>query len=208
MVSERSIERLALYRRVLEGVQREGLQYVRSRELAHRAGSNAPQVRRDLMVVGCEGSPSRGYDVGLLLRALREYLGAAEGERAALVGVGNLGRALLAYFAGHEQAVRVVAGFDTDPRIAGRVIGGCRCYAAEELIDVVRREEVRVGILAVPAVAAQEAADRLINAGVKGLLNFAPVPLRSIPGGFIEQIDLAAALEKTAFFACQSKDRR
>ncbi len=203
MVSDKSIGRLSLYRRLLNVLQAEGGRSVFSHQLAHRAGCTAAQVRRDLMAVGYCGSPAHGYDVTGLIESIREFLDAPGGQGVALVGVGNLGKAIMAYFTGRRPNLQIVAAFDNDPYKANRVIHGCRCYGMEDLEEVVRKQEIRLGIITVPAAAAQAAADALVRAGVRGLLNFAPVRLRVPPSVYVEDIDMTVALEKVAYFARQ-----
>ncbi len=153
------------------------------------------------MLVGYTGIPARGYSAEGLAEAIGALLDGPEPEAAALVGVGNLGRAILAYFLGRRPKARLVAAFDTDPAKVGRVIQGCRCYSIEETQRRVREHGIRVGLIAVPAVAAISVADRLVRAGVRGLLNFAPVPLHVPAGVYVEQMDMTTWLEKVACFA-------
>ncbi|KZD20021.1 MAG: hypothetical protein AO396_07390 [Candidatus Fermentibacter daniensis] len=119
----------------------------------------------------------------------------------ALVGVGNLGRAILTYFSGRRRNLRITASFDVDPLKTGRVINGCRCYSMSELGDVLERGRIKTAILAVPAGKAQETTDALVAAGVRGILNYAPVPLRVPDGVFLEERDMTMSLETVAFFA-------
>ncbi len=201
MVSERTIERFSLYRRVVEELRKEGVAGIHSHRLAERAGASAAQVRRDLMSLSVVGHPKRGYDTADLLAGLGGFLDAPEGQNAALIGVGNLGRALLAYFQRRRPNLQIVAAFDSDPSKIGRLIHGCPCYAVEELPNIVREESISIGMLTVPASAAHEAAGRLIRAGVGGLLNFAPVHLRVDERIYVEDIDITMHLEKVAWFA-------
>ncbi len=200
-VSEKNLGRLSLYRRLLNRLQAEGIRNIYSHELARMAGGTAAQVRRDLMAVGSLGSPKRGYSVRELIESIGIFLDAPHGEGAAIVGVGNLGRAIMAYFAGRRPRLSIVAAFDSDPSKVNRVIHGCRCYPVEDIERVVREEGVNVAIITVPAREAQATAETLVRAGVRGLLNFAPVPLRVGPDVYVEDIDMTMALEKVAYFA-------
>jgi redox-sensing transcriptional repressor len=206
-VSGPTVGRLSLYRRLLNVLRDEGVSHVFSRQLAAMAGRTAAQVRRDLMVVGYSGSPGRGYDVARLLASLREFLDTPGGQNVALVGVGNLGKALLSYFAGRRPNLRIVAAFDIDPGKANRVINGCRCYSSQRLAEMLAAKGIRVAIIAVPAAAAQDIADRLTACGVRGILNFAPVRLRVPPGVHVEDLDMIVSLEKAAYFARQGGPR-
>ena len=200
-VSERTIARLSVYRRLLNVLQAEGATHVFSRQLADLAGRTAPQVRRDLMVLGYAGSSARGYEVGGLIRSLRQFLDHPGGQGVALVGVGNLGKALLTHFAGRRPNLAITAAFDSDPTKANRSINQCRVWPMERLADIIRARDVRVAILAVPPEAAQPVADRLVETGVRGLLNFAPVRLRAPEGVYVEDLDMTVSLEKVAYFA-------
>lgn len=205
MIAVKTVARLSLYRRLLMQLAAQGAQHVYSHELAALAGSTATQVRRDLMAVGCTGSPSRGYHVGELMEGIGKVLDAPEGQRVGLVGVGNLGRAILAYFGGRRPKLSIVAAFDVDPYKINRVIHGCRCHPMADLARVVDEESIEIAILTVRRDVAQKAADQLVRAGVKGILNFAPVPLRAPAHVYVEDIDMAMSLEKVAFFARKGK---
>ena len=206
-ISDKTVGRLTLYRRILGDLALEGVEALFSHELAAKAGITAAQVRRDLMTIGYEGSPQRGYDASDLLSSLENFLDEPGGQSAAMIGVGNLGRALLAYFAGRRPHLDFVAAFDVDPEKTNRVIHGCRCYSLDELEEVVRREKISVAILAVPAESARGVAERVGNSGVQGILNFAPVPLEPSPDLYVENIDLTMSLDKVAFFGRPSGAR-
>lgn len=201
MSTQRTIGRLSLYRRLLEGGTRPVPESIFSHELAQLACVTPAQVRRDLMSVGASGIPGRGYRVRDLIDSITALLDDPDGQDIALMGVGNLGRAILAYFAGRRPKLRITAAFDTDPQKVGRVINGCRCHPLEELEAVLSAGGIRTAIIAVPASKAQETADRLVSAGVLGILNFAPVPLRVPEGVFLEVRDITMSLETVAFFA-------
>jgi redox-sensing transcriptional repressor len=206
--SPRCVARLSLYRRLLAELQAEKTDRVYSHELARRAGVSAAQVRRDIMGLGYSGTPNTGYEVQALVDSIAAHIDSPEGQQVALVGVGNLGRALLSYFQGRRAKLRIAAAFDNDPEKAGRVIGGCRCYGTGELPGVIRKERITVGIVAVPAAAAQETAELLVKAGVAGLLNFAPVPIEVPPHIYVEHVDITIRLETVAFFALRGRAPR
>ena len=200
-ISGKTIGRLSLYRRVLYGLLAEGERNLFSHQLATLVGSTAAQVRRDMMAVGYTGSPTRGYDIHELTESIGHFLDEPEGQGVALVGVGNLGRAILAYFSGRRPKLTIEAAFDKDPAKVNRVIHGCRCYPLEEAASVVRERRILIGIVTVPAEHAQGVADKLCQAGVYGLVNFAPVRLWTPANVYVEDIDMTMSLEKVAFFA-------
>jgi len=201
-LSERTIERLCAYRRILGHLLKEGKDRVFSHELAAQQGATAAQVRRDVMLIGYAGSPAKGYDVAGLREHIASLLHPPLERGVVLVGVGHLGRALLAYFAGRRAPLGVTAAFDTDSEKRGRIIHGCRCYGLEELEEVLGRQWTPVAMIAVPGEAAQGVADRLTACGVKGIVNFAPVLLHVPEDVVCEDIDLSVALEKVSYLAC------
>lgn len=201
MMPEKSVERLSLYRRLLGEFAKEGIRTVSSALLAERSRGTAAQVRRDLMALDYRRGSARGYSVESLMEAMSVFLDAPGGERVALVGIGNLGRALLDHFDAAGPRIRVVAAFDSDPAKTGRVIHGCRCYGADELETILGEHSIKIVMIAVPVSEAQRLAERLAACGVRGILNFAPVPLRVPPSVFVERIDMTVALEKVSFFS-------
>ena len=208
MTSDKTIGRLCLYRRLLKELAAKGETHVYSHALAALARCSPAQVRRDVMTVGYSGTPAKGYEILQLMESIGEFLDAKEGERVVVVGVGNLGRALLAHFTARSSGFNLVAGFDTDPERVNRVICGCRCYPLEQLETVIGRERVEVGVITVPPEAAQETARRLCSAGVRALVNFAPVRVW-VPGGvYVENVDLVTTLERAAFFAKEAATAR
>ena len=195
-----TLGRLSLYRRLLLEQLAAGARQVYSHQLASLAVSTAAQVRRDLMTIGFTGSPRKGYGIQELVEAINAVLARSVDTSVALVGVGNLGRAILAYY-GNRQPIRFAAAFDRAPEKTGRILHGCRCYPVEQLAEVIAREGIHVGVIAVPAGEAQAVADQLVLAGVKGILNFAPVRLRVPAGLYVENVDLMMALDKVAYYA-------
>ncbi len=206
VISEKTVARLALYRRLLVDLVSQGRRSIYSHELAGLAKGSAAQVRRDLMVVGYEGSPSRGYSIDKLIEALSRLLDHPASQKVALVGVGNLGRALLSYFAGRGSQYSVAAAFDADPGKVGHAVNGCPVYAPDRLAEVIEREGIEVAMVAVPAGEAQRTIHDLCGAGITGILNFAPVRVWVPEGVYIEYLDMSMSLERVAFFA-RSKRR-
>jgi redox-sensing transcriptional repressor len=201
VVPKNCVTRLSVYRRVLAILSEEGEAGVFSHELAARANVTAAQVRRDLMMVGATGSPRRGYAIGALLEQINTFMDAPQGQQMALVGLGHVGQAVIAFFSGRRLGLRIVAAFDTDPAKVDRVYHGCRCYPMAKLAEIVDDQQADVGIIAVPADEAQEVADRLVRAGVRSIVNFAPVRLKVESYVYVENVDMTVVLERAAFYA-------
>lgn len=197
----RTVERLVQYRRLLDDLSARKVEYVHSQEIAELAHNSAAQVRRDLMALGYTGSPARGYAVQELIARIGGLFDKTRDRKVALVGLGKLGHALLSFFALRPAHLRIVAAFDNDPEKINREVGGCMCHPVARMPEIIAREGITVGIIAVPAPAAQQVADLMVLAGIRGFLNFAPVPLKVPRYAFIDNVDIAMKLEKVAFFA-------
>jgi redox-sensing transcriptional repressor len=201
MVSRKTVSRMSRYRRLLSSLRAEGVESIYSHQLARHAVVSAAQVRRDLMVIGYSGSPNKGYDVDACIASIGTFLDGTVSQEVALVGVGNLGRAVLAHFEDETSSVAIVAAFDVADGLTDTVVHGVRCFDAGRMETLVRDLGLEIAVLTVPADAAQEAADTLVRAGVKSLISFAPVPLHLPNDIFVEYMDITAALESAAYFA-------
>jgi redox-sensing transcriptional repressor len=198
-LSRASVGRLSLYLRRLESLLHDGTPRVSSGLLGEALGIPDTQVRKDLAALGSLGQPGIGYDVPELIQAIRSTLGIDREWSAALVGVGNLARALLRYHGFAERGFRIVALFDRDLDKIGQRIDGLTIHGIDRMAEVVCSRGAELGIVTVPAEAAQSVADELIAAGVKGLLNFAPRVLRVPAGVNVVHVDLTVQLEQLAF---------
>jgi redox-sensing transcriptional repressor len=198
-LSRASVGRLSLYLRRLEELLRDGTDRVSSSVLGESLGVTDTQVRKDLASLGNLGHPGIGYAALELVAAIRRVLGIDRGWSVALVGVGNLARALLHYQGFVERGFRIVALFDSDPSKIGLRIDNLVVYAPQDMPRVVAETGAELGLLSVPSEAAQAAADALIAAGIRGLLNFAPQVLRVPPGISVVSVDLTVQLEQLAF---------
>ncbi len=198
-VSTLTLNRLSVYLRCLRHLQQLGEERISSQELARRFQLSATQIRKDLAQFGEFGIRGVGYDVDSLLRRLRQLLGLDREHRIVVVGMGNLGSAL-AHFLGFEDGTfRVVAALDRDRDKVGRAVGKLTIRHSSELRETVRETGADIGVLAVPAPAAQENYEALAEAGVRAVLNFAPVRLRLVPGIATKNVDLRIQLEELAF---------
>jgi len=197
--SRASVGRLSLYLRRLESLLRDGTTKVSSRLLGDALGVTDAQVRKDLAYLGNLGHAGIGYAAPELIAAIRRVLGIDRERRVALVGVGNLARALLHYHGFLERGFRIVALFDSDPAKIGQRVDDLEIHAPERMGQVIAALQVELGVLCVPAAEAQTVADELVAAGVRGLLNFAPSVIRVPPGVSVMAVDLTVQLEQLAF---------
>ena len=196
-------ERLSLYLREAERCAAEGRATVSSRELAAAAGSTDAQVRKDLGVVGARGQPGVGYDAPGLADAIRGTLGVRETWRAVLVGAGNIGRALAAYDRLVTEGFEIAAVLDRAPAVVGRTVGRLEVLPMTALADVVRRQGIGIGVIAVPPDQAQPVADALVAAGIRGILNFAPCRLQVADRVPVVDVDFRSALERLVLAVSQ-----
>lgn len=197
-LSRAAAQRLSHYLRSLGGAAR-GSGTVSSEDLAQAVGVSAAQVRRDLAALGHLGQRGIGYDTAGLAGAIRRTLGIDRRWRGVLVGVGNLARALLRYDGFRAQGFEVVGLFDADPTKIGQIVEGLTVEPVSAIRERVSALQAEIGVLTVPSDPAQSVADSLIASGVRGLLNFAPVLLRTPPTVRVVTVDLAIQLEQLAF---------
>jgi redox-sensing transcriptional repressor len=164
------------------------------------AGVNAAKVRKDLSYLGSYGTRGVGYDVEYLLYQISRELGLTQDWPVALVGAGNLGRALASYKGFAERGFMIAAIFDIDESVVGNEVGGMTVRHLDELKEVVVEDGVSIGIIAVPPLAAQEVAERLVDAGVKSILNFAPAVVNVAPNVTVRKVDLSNELQILSFY--------
>ena len=197
------VSRLSLYLRELQRFQQRGWETVSSTQLGAELGFTDTQVRKDLAYFGQFGYPGVGYRCTELVAAIRGILGTDRTWNVALVGLGNLGRALLGHRGFHQQGFRITAAFDVAPDLVGKTVEGVPVRSMEELAAVVQRESLKLAIVTVPAPNAQTVADQLIRAGIAGILNFAPVTLNVPPHVRVVGVDLALELEQLTYAVLQ-----
>ena len=197
---ERTVERISAYRRSLLNCLAEGKTHIYSHELAQMHHNTAVQVRRDIMFIGYSSMQRKGYDVRELIDVIGEILDSDQGLNVAVAGIGNLGRAITAYFMGKRSKLNIVAAFDVDPTKVNRVISGVKCYSISQIQEVVVDKKISIAIITVPADQAREVAENLYLAGVSGFLNFTTVPLNVSPEVYIDEYDMITSLEKVAYF--------
>lgn len=193
------VSRLSLYLRELQHLVRDGRETVSSSQLGEMLGFTDAQVRKDLAYFGQFGYPGVGYRCEELVAAIRGILGTDRNWPVIIVGTGNLGRALIGYKGFAQQGFEIAAAFDNDPAKVGRRIEGVPVHGVAELVEVVQRHHVRLGIIAVPVESAQAVADLLVRSGVTAILNFAPLTITLPEGIHHVGVDLAIELEQLSF---------
>ncbi|MER6510155.1 MULTISPECIES: redox-sensing transcriptional repressor Rex [unclassified Nonomuraea] len=198
-IPEATVARLPLYLRALHGMAERGVATVSSEDLAVAAGVNSAKLRKDLSHLGSYGTRGVGYEVEYLVYQISRELGLTQDWAVAIVGVGNLGRALANYGGFVSRGFRVAALFDADPEVVGDTIAGLNVEHIDELEAVIKRRGVSIVVLATPAAAAQEVCDRVVAVGVTSILNFAPVVLTVPDTVDVRKVDLSIELQILAF---------
>jgi redox-sensing transcriptional repressor len=195
---DKTVERLSQYRRTLLIANATGKHHIFSHELAALLHITSVQVRRDIMLIGYSGTLRQGYDVKELIEIIGKIIDSKEGQKVAVIGIGNLGRAIIGYFSGKRTKLTVVAGFDLNPEKVDKAYAGVWCYHFDKLTEVIKN--ITIAVLTVPASEAANVADLLVMAGIKGILNFTPKPINVPSNVHLEEYDIITSLEKLAYF--------
>jgi redox-sensing transcriptional repressor len=198
-VNKNCILRLSRYKSSLYRLKSLGFVKVFSDNLADAVGVSSVQVRKDFSIFGISGNKRGGYQIDSLIERLNAILGKDKVHRAIVVGTGHIGMALMKYKGFEKEGIQIVCGFDIDPAKYVRD-GAVPVLPLDEMKEFVRTNEIRIGIIAVPDLAAQQAADSMVSAGVKGILNFAPLRLRVPTHIVINNVNLATELENVIYF--------
>ncbi|HLT70421.1 MAG TPA: redox-sensing transcriptional repressor Rex [Acidimicrobiales bacterium] len=199
-IPEATVSRLPIYLRSLLEAAGDGLPTISSERLAELSGFNAAKVRKDLSYLGSYGTRGVGYDVEYLQFQMSRELGLTKDWHVVIAGLGNLGHALANYGGFSERGFPVAALVDADPKVVGTEINGLVVRHVDELPAIVAEEDIAIGIIATPASAAQEVADRMIDAGIRSILNFAPTILTVPPDVSLRKVDLAVELQILSFY--------
>lgn len=204
-IPEATVGRLPLYLRALVEMAEGGEVSVSSRYLAERSGLNAAQVRKDLSYLGSYGTRGVGYDVRDLVEQISRELGLTQDWPVAIVGFGNLGHALANYRGFEERGFRIAALFDVDRAKIGERVGEMKVQPLTQLRQAVRDHRIAIAIIATPAGSAQQVADRLVAAGIRSILNFAPAVITVPDGISLRKVDLSMELQILAFYQQRSR---
>ena len=199
-IPEATVGRLPVYLRALIEMAEHGTTTISSENLAEAAGVNSAKVRKDLSYLGSYGTRGVGYDVAYLIHQVRRELGLTQDWPIVIAGIGNLGHALANYRGFPERGFRIAALVDVDPAKIGERVGGLEVRDVADLPALVRQQDVAIGIIATPAIAVQDIADRMVEAGIRSILNFAPAVISVDSGVSVRKVDLAIELQILAFY--------
>ncbi len=197
---EKTVERLSEYRRSLGDCLESGITHIFSHVLAGMHGITAVQVRRDLMLIGFSSDTKKGYDVRVLADFISSILDSPAPAGIAIIGMGHLGQAIAKFFNNKGLNLKIIAAFDIDPTKTGREFDGVPCYDMTQFEDIVAAMDINMVVLSSPRDAAGDLVLPIINAGIKGVLNFTSRPLNFPRGIVVENFDITTLLEKVAYF--------
>jgi redox-sensing transcriptional repressor len=203
----KTVERLSQYRRSLLLILSKEKTHVFSHEIAQILHITPVQVRRDLMLIGYSGNLRKGYDIKELIDMIGNIIDTDKGQKVAVIGLGNLGKAFISYFKGKRTKLTIVAAFDVNPDKIDRIYDGVPCYNIDRISEIIKKDSITIGIITVPAEQAPAIAETLVLSGIKGILNYSPKPLNVSPYVYLEEYDMITSLEKVAFFAKKNDER-
>ncbi len=205
-IPEKTIERLSEYRRTLLSCHKQGITHIFSHVLAGIHGITAVQVRRDLMLIGFTSDNKKGYDVKELIDFISSILDSSSMVNIAILGMGHLGQAITKYFNVRGYNMKITAAFDVDPEKVGSTIDDIPCYHMDRFGEIVEQQEITIAIMSSPTSVASSLVLPIINAGIRGVLNFTSMPLTFPQGIVVENYDITTLLEKVAYFVKESED--
>ena len=200
-IPEKTIERLSKYRMAVIGYQEGGKHHIFSHQLANLLHITPVQVRRDLMLIGHTGTLRKGYDLKELIANIGKLIDTEAGLNVAVVGLGNLGKALIHYLSEKKIKLSIVAAFDVNAEKINCDFNGVPCYHYDRLDEIVKEKDITIGIISVPADQATTVAENLVQVGIKGILNYSPKSLNVPSTVFLEEYDMITSLEKVAYFS-------
>jgi len=197
---DKTVERLSQYRRSLNNQLAKGKSHIFSHEIANLLHITPVQVRRDIMLIGYSGTLRKGYDIKEMVETIGKIIDTDNGQRIAVIGMGNLGKAFIHYLYEKRTKLKIVAAFDVNPDKINKDYVDVHCYHLDQLEDIIKKEAISIGIITTPPEVVSELADRLKEAGIKGILNYTPKPLSEREGVYLEEYDMITSLEKVAYF--------
>lgn len=205
-IPKATARRLPLYYRYLKFLFDSGKQKVSSTELSDAVKVDSATIRRDFSYFGELGKRGYGYDVESLMNFFGKTLNEDILTNVALIGVGNLGHALLNYRFHQSDSIRISAAFDVNPDIVGRILDGVPVYSADEMVEQIKAQHIDVAILTVPLEVAQQNVDKLVEAGVKGIMNFTPVRINTPDDVMVQNVDLTNEMQTLIYFLSHYND--
>jgi redox-sensing transcriptional repressor len=199
-IPEATVARLPIYLRALVEMAESGSATVSSGALAEATGVNSAKVRKDLSHLGSYGTRGVGYDVAYLIHQIRRELGLTQHWPIVIAGIGNLGHALANYRGFGQRGFRTAALVDNDPSKVGEAVGDLRIRPVEDLPAIAREHDALIGVISTPAAAAQQVVDAMAGAGIRSILNFAPVAIAAPEGVSVRKVDLAVELQILTYY--------
>jgi redox-sensing transcriptional repressor len=202
MYSTKLIERLIIYKHFLEQIKKNDDNKINifSHELADLTNFTPSQIRKDIMIIEYSGNQKNGYNIDDLINHIKTFLNPSQNMNMIIIGVGNLGKAILHYFANIKSKYSIIACFDIDKNLIGSFIYYTKCYHIDELEKIIKENNVKNAILTLPPENAQGMTDVLINYGIQGIINFTTIRLKVPSNVYVENIDFLASIEKISFF--------
>ncbi len=197
---DKTVERLSQYRRSLNNQLAKGKEHIFSHEIANLLHITSVQVRRDIMLIGYSGTLRKGYDIKELVHLIGVILDTDDGQKIAVIGMGNIGKGFIHYLYEKRSKLKIVAAFDINPEKIDKTYADVYCYHLDKLEEIIQNENIKIGIITTPPLVAPEIANKLVNAGIKGILNYTPKPLSVPDDVYLEEYDMITSLEKVAYF--------
>ncbi|HNS46522.1 MAG TPA: redox-sensing transcriptional repressor Rex [Bacteroidales bacterium] len=203
---DKTVERLSQYRRALLNCLENNKIHIFSHELAGLIHITPVQVRRDIMLIGYSGTLRKGYDVQELIQLIGRIIDMEQALKVCVVGVGNLGRAIIRYFKGKRTKLSITACFDISPEKFKSTYSGVPCFPIGQLASIIKEQDISIAILTVPGEVAASVADDLVKDGIKGIINYTPTPINVGPDVYLGEYDMITSLEKAAYFVKINKE--
>lgn len=197
---DKTVERLSQYRRSLNNQLLKGKTHIFSHEIANLLHITPVQVRRDIMLIGYSGTLRKGYNIQEMVELIGTIIDTDEGQKIAVIGLGNLGKAFIHYMYEKRSKLKIVAAFDVNPDKIDKTYEDVYCYHLDRLEEIIKEMSITVAIITTPPEVTSPMADRLKKAGIKGILNYTPRALSPREGVYLEEHDMITSLEKVAYF--------